>query len=605
MGTATHTPKTAPNLTRSSLRPSTLQQSPAASKSAQPSRTRPHTAASTDKLTTPNTARGRHSVTPSRAAASSTPSKQQREEEEDEEDGEEPERNESVGGIRVVSGERAQQQQSAGQRDEGGEEDEQHQEEEEGEEDKQGEEEDEDAGSGPDEDRQPLSRSNKPAARRNTRRQSAPATLARSTASTSTTASTPAKRDHRATRQPPATTAKKAASTTSRTKQSPRKSEEQAGNKQQLRQAAEAEDSAASPVKSEQEVARPDERNAPVVKDERKSPRLRSHPTPASTSTPSTGTARKRSQSPLPPARTPATPATSSSANKRQRVSRASKGTEPVICSVLPDVTLLCDDVVNATFDILEDEVRRERERAGSDDDAAAEGRGDTAAGAGWVLQVEQAVTDSLNAGLEQCERNLQANVWSVPADVEERATKEVAQRPKHSQAEVAAIEAELADLRQQIVNVSTASSDRRSMPRRQLHLDQAFVLLTGKRVSCVASVWLQQRYVRQQLEEQSQRSTLLASHFLPRSQRAPPTHGSAPSHSLTTLLRVRCVACLLWCVRQVRLWSWSWLPTSEWSGCAMSGPSTQTAPLSWTGWQSSQARTACTRRSTSGWRRS
>ena len=125
------------------------------------------------------------------------------------------------------------------------------------------------------------------------------------------------------------------------------------------------------------------------------------------------------------------------------------------MCSVLPDVTLFCDDVVNATFDTLEDELKRER--AGSSD-AAVEGEDDeddTAAADEKLQAVEQAVTSSLTANLDKCEQYMQTNVWSVPPDVEERARDDVIQRPEHSQEDLTAIWADVAQLRQRIVNVS------------------------------------------------------------------------------------------------------------------------------------------------------
>ena len=387
------------------------------------------------------------------------------------------------------------------------------------EEDEEEDEEEDDAGSGPDEDRQPTPA--KRAAQRSARRQSAPASMSSATAASTT--ATPTKRTQRPARQAPATSARKTdkAKSSKKTLQPAAEEEkEDEDEDEEEQQAAEpaADEQPKSTVKAEQEADKQrtgkqsaeeeeeaaEEMEEQSVKDDRKSPRLRSQLTPASSAKKSTNlTPRKRTPSPMRPA---TTPATASSANKKQRGPVPSTATAPVICSALPDVTLFCDDVINATFDTLEDEMKRERDSSTSSG-GAAEAEDDEegeAAGVEWLQTIEQAVSSSLTANLDKCEQYLQTNVWSVPAEVEEQAREKVLQRPKHSPDEVKGVEAELAQLRQQIVNVSVLLAARHVLTFAALHSTTAVVLTAAY---CCVLFDVQQRHIRQQLKGQSRHS--------------------------------------------------------------------------------------------------
>ena len=511
-GASTQTPKTAPSLTRSALR--SFHQLTSA-KSAQPSRTRPAAANTTPTRATRHT-------TPATSSSTGTGSRQRKNEEvrqdgqREEEDAEDESGAHDEDEQSTASAPRAEA--ANGDVDDEAAEDEEEEEEEEDE-----------AGSGPDEDRQALP--SRRAARRTTRRQSAPATLSHSSpASASTT--TPTKRTQRTTRQPPATTARKTEATRSNKN---RGQDEQDVRQQQRSQPLM--DSTSSMVKPEQEDDDAETSSmGQSVGDGRKSPRLRSQLTPTSTKTANHSTPRKRSQSPLPP---PSTPATSSSAGKKQRLSRVPVAIAPVVCSALPDVTLFCDDVVNATFDTLEDELKRERDNYNSIED-----KDEAAAAANWLHAVEQTVTTSLTANVDKCEQYLQTNVWSVPSDVEERATDEVMQRPRQSQEEVTAVEVDLAQLRQRIVNVSVEYWDTLSTAIAAV-IVECSVLLTH--ACCAVLFDCQQRHIRQQLKDEGQCTDPLSTSLTPVLEHcAPPPH----SHAWCDLeLTVMCCACVSGCV--------------------------------------------------------
>jgi uncharacterized protein YifE (UPF0438 family) len=144
-----------------------------------------------------------------------------------------------------------------------------------------------------------------------------------------------------------------------------------------------------------------------------------------------------------------------------------------VVCSVLPELSPLCQDVVIAAHQLLQQEAKAMRKvDSGEGEQAAA----DTEA-------VVRKAAATFAAGMEKVEQSLRETVWSVSEQVEQRAKEEV-KRPVHSEEELRRVQDEITQLRQRIVNVRTGSCVQPaalSRFRRCAHPASLSVFLTAK----------------------------------------------------------------------------------------------------------------------------